>query len=84
MRFIRDYSANRVVELTGAMVKALAISAQGPDAPAFRVRTRIPAAALASHGVELVHAPLFSAAAAAAFATGDVLSRSRLVVSSRR
>jgi hypothetical protein len=64
-------------------VAVLAVSAQGPTSPAFRVRTRIPARALAEQGVAVDHAPLFSAAAAAAFAAGGPAARARTLLRSR-
>ena len=61
-----------------------AVSAQGFDAPAFRVRTRIPAPELARHGVNMAWFPLFSPGLDARFHSGSPLERGRALVAARR
>lgn len=56
----------------------------GPSDPSFRVRTRIPAAELARHGVRLEHAPLFTEFESRAFARGSVRQLPILLRARRR
>lgn len=51
-------------------VRAIALGAQGPLSPAFRIRTGVPAPALASHGVEILPLPLFDMRGDARFRAG--------------
>lgn len=64
-------------------IAALAVGAQGPTSPSFRVRTGIPAAAIAEHGVLIEPAPLFTRVDAAAFADGSNLTRTSVLLRSR-
>jgi glycosyltransferase involved in cell wall biosynthesis len=65
-------------------LRVAAVSAQGPDAPAFRVRTKVPAPELARHGVDVVGFPLFSPRLDELFHRGPALQRGRSLVAARR
>jgi glycosyltransferase involved in cell wall biosynthesis len=58
--------------------------AQGPSSPSYRVRTVLPAGALAHEGVELVHRPLFDDAEFEQFCDGGVVTKAALALRARR
>lgn len=64
--------------------RVAAVSAQGPYAPAFRVRTRIPAAELARNGVDVTPFPLFSPRLDERFHSGSAAVRTRALLAARR
>ena len=61
-----------------------AFAALGPEAPSFRVRTRIPSEELAQHGVEMQHFPLFDERQEAAFRSGSTGQKVRIALAARR
>lgn len=61
-----------------------AVSAQGLHAPAFRVRTRIPAPELARHGIDVHAFPLFSPQLDERFHRGSPVQRARALLAARR
>lgn len=65
-------------------IRVGAISAQGAQAPAFRVRTQIPAPELARLGVEIVPFALFSPVLDERFHTAGPIARGRALVAARR
>jgi glycosyltransferase involved in cell wall biosynthesis len=65
------------------MLRALALHAQGPNSPAFRVRVMLLRPALKRYGVALVPRPLFDSQEAYAFATGGVLRRNAVLLRAR-
>ncbi len=65
-------------------IQVAAVGAQGPHAPAFRVRTQIPAPELARHGVDIVPFPLFSPSLDERFHDGNAAARARAVMAARR
>lgn len=65
-------------------VRVLASAAQGPLAPAFRIRTLLPRAELRRHGVEIEPHPLFTEREAARFADAGPASRARILLGARR
>lgn len=65
-------------------VRAVALGAQGPLSPAFRIRTAVPAPALARHGVELVSLPLFDARGDARFRSGGAAAKAAEVLRAHR
>ena len=69
---------------SGSRITVAAVSAQGLDAPAFRVRTRIPAPELARHGVDTVVFPLFSPQLDERFHEGSPAQRARALLAARR
>jgi glycosyltransferase involved in cell wall biosynthesis len=60
-----------------------ALGALGPDAPSFRVRTKIPSAELARHGVAMRGFPLFDAEEDRRFHNAGVLSRVDIALRAR-
>jgi len=69
--------------MTG-VTAVMAVSAHGPTAPSFRVRTQIPREELARHGIALRSLPLFTADEAAGFRTGSSARRAVLIIRARR
>lgn len=67
-----------------AAIRAVALGAQGPQSPAFRIRTAVPAPALAEHGVELISMPLFSAHGDARFRAGGAATKAAEIVRAHR
>jgi hypothetical protein len=65
------------------MTRVLAVSAQGPTSPAFRVRTGIPAPALRAGGVRIEPSPLFDLDEERLFRTGGTVGKVRAVLSAR-
>src|SRR4051812_26397648 len=65
-------------------VRVLATAAQGPSSPGFRVRTQLPAEALAEHGVHVSCNPLFDAQQELAYARARQLQRLSIVLHARR
>jgi hypothetical protein len=65
-------------------IRVAAVSAQGPQAPAFRVRTQIPAPELARSGVEILPFPLFSPELDERFHEGGAVARARALMAARR
>lgn len=71
--------------MTTAPLRVVVAGAQGPCDPAFRIRTVLPRDALAQLGIELEHCPLFAAQASAGrFATGNLATRTRVLLDARR
>jgi glycosyltransferase involved in cell wall biosynthesis len=66
------------------MVIVGAFGALGPQAPSFRVRTRIPSAELARQGVEMRHFPLLDERQDAAFRSGSAVRRVQVALAARR
>jgi glycosyltransferase involved in cell wall biosynthesis len=67
-----------------ARIKVAAVGAQGPNAPAFRVRTQVPAAELGAHGIDVVAFPLFSPRLDERFHNGSSVTRARALLAARR
>ena len=61
-----------------------AFAALGPQAPSFRVRTKIPAAELARHGVRMRHLPLLDEQQDRAFHGGSTARRLQAALQARR
>jgi glycosyltransferase involved in cell wall biosynthesis len=66
------------------IVSVGAFGALGPQAPSFRVRTKIPSAELARHGVELRHFPLLDERQDAALHGGSQIARVQAILHARR
>jgi len=66
------------------VIDAIATGAQGPDAPAFRVRLSLPAEALRANGVNLRLLPLFTPAEAEIVRSGALAARGRTLLGARR
>lgn len=67
-----------------ALTRALAVGAQGPTAPAFRVRAVLPAGELRRFGVELTPLPLFSPELDHRFQEGSLRTKTAAVLRARR
>ena len=65
-------------------LRVLAVSAQGPNAPAFRIRVLALRAELAREGVDVSAEPLFSEAAAERFRTATGIEKARTLLGARR
>lgn len=66
------------------MLSVVALAAQAPHSPAFRIRVVLPGRGLAKHGVEVRPLPLFTSEEGRRFASGNVPERLRTVLSARR
>ena len=66
------------------MVTVGAFGALGPQAPSFRVRTQIPSAELARHGIEMHHYPLLNEQDDLAFRSGSAVRRLQVALAARR
>ena len=64
-------------------MNVLALGALGAQAPSFRVRTRVPGAELARHGVAMRHLPLFSVEQDRRFHTAGARERARTLLAAR-
>jgi glycosyltransferase involved in cell wall biosynthesis len=68
----------------GSPVRVLAITGEPPGCPSFRVRTALPAEALAAHGVVVTPAPLFADEDTARFANAGLPGKTRMALRARR
>lgn len=66
------------------MTQVLAVAAQGPRGPSFRVRCLALAPKLNAEGVDLVPRPLFSRSEALEFAESGAIDRASILANSRR
>lgn len=64
--------------------RLLAVGAQGPTSPAFRIRASLLRDPLAAYGIELDLHPLFDADGEAAFRRGRPATRARVLLRARR
>lgn len=69
---------------TPSAIRVAAVSAQSSHAPAFRVRTQLPAAELAGHGIEIVPFALFSPRLDERFHEHGTVSSARALLAARR
>ena len=74
---VRDQAEN------GGPFEVIAFGANGPQAPSFRIRTQLPRAALASHGIEVRALPLLTDSQAKRFARASVRERVRIILHAR-
>lgn len=65
-------------------MRVAAISSEGSASPSFRVRTALPAAALAGHGVSLEPLPLLAGAEAKRFLDGSLAAKVAVSAGARR
>lgn len=67
-----------------ADLSVLAVAAQGPEAPAFRVRTQVPAPRLRELAIRIESVPLFTAREAASFRVATAATKTTVLFGARR
>jgi glycosyltransferase involved in cell wall biosynthesis len=70
--------------VSSGRVRVGAFGALGPQAPSFRVRTRIPSMELGRHGVAMRHFPLLDERQDAIFHSGSAARRLQVALAARR
>ncbi|HEX5852083.1 MAG TPA: glycosyltransferase [Solirubrobacteraceae bacterium] len=68
----------------GRLLGVVAMAAQGPEDPSFRIRVALPGRALASHGVALREMPLFSAGQVARFRGARPVGKAAILARARQ